>query len=82
MVAGKPRLFIPLTIYDDQDKVLQPDVGDGDPVRAFEGEISEVARSLESGKPSTVLSGDLARDAIVICHKQTEAVSTGRSAVL
>ena len=82
VVDGKPRLFIPLTVYDDQGKVLQPDVGDGDPVRAFEAEISEVARSLESGKPSTVLSGDLARDAIVICHKQTEAVSTGRSAVL
>jgi len=78
---GKPRLIQPLTICDDQGKVLQPELGDGDPLHAFEGEIAEIVRSLGSGRPSPLLSGELARDAVLICQKQTEAVVSGRPAV-
>ena len=78
---GKPRLILPLTICDEGGRVLQPSLGDGDPVRAFEAEIVEIARSLGSGRPSPLLSGDLARDAVVICQKQTESVVGGRPAV-
>jgi len=81
VIDGKPRLFMPLTIYDDQGRALQPDLGDGDPVRAFRAEIAEIVRSLESGRPSAILSGDLARDALLICHQQTESVRSGREAV-
>ena len=77
---GKPRLIQPLTILDDGGRVLQPALGDGDPIRAFEGEIAEIVRSLESRRPSTLLSGELARDAILICQKQTESVLSGRQA--
>ena len=79
---GKPRLILPLTICDDGGRVLQPSLGDGDPVRAFEAEIAELARSLESGRPSPLLSGDLARDAVRICQKETESVVGGRPATL
>jgi predicted dehydrogenase len=74
---GKPRLILPLTICDEGGRVLQPSLGDGDPVRAFEAEIAEIVRSLESRGPSPVLSGDLARDAILICQKETESVRGG-----
>ena len=46
---------------------------------AFEYEIQEVARSIASKKPSALLGGELARDAIVLCHKQTEAVKSGKT---
>ena len=46
---------------------------------AFEAEIKEVAQSIKSGQPSAVLSGELARDAIVLCHKQTQAVRSGKT---
>ena len=77
---GKPRLIQPLTILDAEGRVLQPALGDGDPIRAFEGELGEIVRSLEARRPSDLLSGELARDAILICQKQTESVLSGRPA--
>jgi predicted dehydrogenase len=78
VVGGKPVLDFPLTVYNESGGVERPDLGDGDPVRAFEGEIAEVARSIETGRPSAILSGDLARDAVALCHAQTESVRGGR----
>ena len=46
---------------------------------AFDAEIPEVVKSASSGKPSALLSGALARDAIVLCHKQTQAVKSGKT---
>lgn len=74
VIGGEGRLILPLTVYGDQGGVLVPKLGDGDPVRAFEGEITEIRRSIESGKPSPILGGDLARDAITICRMQSDAV--------
>ena len=45
---------------------------------AFEAEIKEVVKAIRSGVPSPILSGDLARDAIVLCHKQTESVKRAK----
>ena len=69
----------PLKVLTNSGKVLRPDLGDGDLIRAFEAEIKEVVRSIKSGKPSAILSGDLARDAMVLCHKQSESVIKGRA---
>lgn len=68
----------PLKVLTNTGKVLRPNLGDGDPVRGFEAEIKEVARSIKAGKPSPILSGELARDAIVLCHKQADSVKRGR----
>jgi predicted dehydrogenase len=78
VIGGKPELFMPLTVYEADGRVTRPDAGDGDPIRAFEREIEEVAAAIETGKPSPVLSGELARDAVVLCHRQTESVRSGR----
>jgi len=78
VIDGKPRLFMPLTVYEADGRVGEPKLGDGDPVRAFDGEVAEIVRSIESGRPSTILSGDLARDAVLLCHRQTEAVRSGK----
>jgi hypothetical protein len=46
---------------------------------AFDAEIPEVVKSAARDKPSPILSGSLARDAIVLCHKQTQAVKSGKT---
>ncbi|MCO6455951.1 MAG: Gfo/Idh/MocA family oxidoreductase [Pirellulaceae bacterium] len=79
VIGDKPELLMPLTILDDQGQVTRPELGNGDPVRAFEAEVRAVAASIASGQPSPVLDGQLARDAILLCHRQTEAVRTGRA---
>jgi predicted dehydrogenase len=75
--ADGPELM-PLKVLTSNGKVVRPKLGDGDPVRGFEGEIKEVLRCVKSGQPSSVLSGELARDAVVLGHKQTESVRKGR----
>ncbi len=73
----------PLTLLDNKGKATQPKMPPGDPMlQAFDAEIKEVVRSLTSNQPSPILSGSLARDAIVLCHKQTAAVKSGKTVKL
>ncbi|HJN07909.1 MAG TPA: Gfo/Idh/MocA family oxidoreductase [Pirellulaceae bacterium] len=69
-----PLKILPADASEPEAMVLRPDLGDGDPVGAFVAEIEEVVRSLEANAASPILSGVLARDAIHLCHKQTESV--------
>jgi hypothetical protein len=48
-------------------------------VLSFELEMAEVVRSLETGTPSTLLGGTLARDAIGLCHRQTVSAIARKS---
>ena len=64
----------PLKLFTPDGQVERPDIGDGDPLRGFEAEIREVVRSIESGQPSAILGGTLARDAIEICLAEAESV--------
>jgi predicted dehydrogenase len=70
---------MPLKVLTADGKVVRPQLGDGDPVRGFEGEIAEVVRCVQNGHPSAILSGDLARDAVVMCHRQTESARERRT---
>jgi predicted dehydrogenase len=80
VLAGGKLQITPLTLLDRQGRAQQPKLPEGDPMlSAFEAEVKEVARSVASGKPSALLGGDLARDAIELCHKQTQAVRSGKT---
>jgi predicted dehydrogenase len=81
VIDGKGELLMPLTVLtgDEKENVVRPEFGGGDEITAFQAEIEEAAKSIESGKPSPILGGDLARDAIILCHKQTESVRGKRS---
>src|SRR5262245_14550701 len=80
VLAGGTLQITPLTLLDSKGKAEQPAMPPGDPMlSAFDAEIKEVARSVASGEPSPLLSGELARDAIVLCHKQTQAVKSGKT---
>jgi predicted dehydrogenase len=79
VLAGGKLQITPLTVINGKGKAEQPRLPPGDPMlSAFDAEIKEVVQSVASGNPSPILSGSLARDAIVLCHKQTQSVRTGK----
>jgi predicted dehydrogenase len=79
VLAGGKMLSTPLTVLDAKGNADQPAMPPGDPMlTAFTAEIKEVAQCLKSSKSSDLLSGGLARDAIVLCHKQQAAVKSGK----
>jgi predicted dehydrogenase len=69
----------PLTLLLEKGGVQRPKLGSGDPVDAFVAELGEVVRSVAAGTPSPLLAGELARDALVLCQKQTESVRKGKA---
>jgi len=69
---------MPLTVLAGEGRVERPDLGEGDAVDPFVEEVREVARCAAANRPSRVLGGDLARDAIILAHKQTESVKKGK----
>jgi predicted dehydrogenase len=80
VLAGGKLQITPLTLLDSKGNAEQVKLPEGDPMlAAFDAEIKEVVQSIKSGKPSALLSGELARDAIVLCHKQTQAVKSGKT---
>lgn len=69
---------IPLTLLSEDGKATQPKLGAGD---AFEAELAAAAKSVATGEPSPLLSGQLAADALAICHRETESVIKGKQIV-
>lgn len=80
VLAGGQLQVTPLTLLDAKGRAEYPQLPPGDPMLlAFDAEVKEVVQSLKSGQPSKLLSGELARDAIALCHKQTQAVRSGKT---
>ena len=48
-------------------------------ITAFATEIQTAVDGVTAGKEPDLLSGQLARDALVLCHKECESVRTGRA---
>jgi predicted dehydrogenase len=79
MAIPKPGdIVTPLTLLTSDGKVTRPKLGSGDPTVAFKNELSEVVRSVRENTPSALLAGELARDAVILCQKQTESVRRGK----
>jgi predicted dehydrogenase len=77
--GGNSPLVNQLTLFTSDDQVLHPELPAGDPMlAAFAAELAEVANCVQENRPSQLLGGDLARDAIVLCHAQTQSVRTGQ----
>lgn len=72
-------LGIPLTLLTHDGKSEKVSLaGSGDPVDAFAAEIAEVVSSIQQGKRSAILDGQLGRDALAISLSEEDAVKTGR----
>jgi len=82
-VIGKQASYLcPPTLLTSDGKVKRPKLGSGDPMDAFRTELKEVVSCVKQRSPSTILSGDLAQDAIRLCQKQTDSLNSGRVAKL
>jgi predicted dehydrogenase len=69
-----------LALLTADGKSTQPQLaGGGDPIAAFADELQTAVDGLKSGKEPDLLSGQLARDALVMCHREIESVKTGRA---
>ena len=66
----------PLKVIEDGG--VQLVAVDGDPLTAFAYEIERVAAGVVSGKPDAFLAGATARDALVLCRAELDAVLSGR----
>jgi predicted dehydrogenase len=78
VIDGKPELSMPLTILKANGQVERPTMKSSDPVDAFVDELTEAAKTVKSNRPSALLDGQLARDAVVLCQKQTESIRKRR----
>jgi predicted dehydrogenase len=71
--------YTPVTLLLKEGKVERPKLPSGDALVPFIAELAEVVRSVSNNIPSPILSGELARDALTICHKETESVRKGKA---
>ena len=77
-LGGQPVVSQPLTIITDDGKVEQVDLGDTDPIDAFTNEIQHAVDAINGDSDAVLLSGDKARDALLLCYKEAESVRTGQ----
>ncbi len=75
---GEPVLGTPLTLLTDKGRVVHPKVPAGDPLDAFVAEIQEVKKSLNEDRASPLLDGQLAQDALGMCHLQARSAAQGK----
>ncbi len=64
----------PLTVLTADGQVERPELGSPDILDAFPLELDEAVRSIDTGTPSKLLDGALARDALILGHKQTQSI--------
>jgi predicted dehydrogenase len=64
---------MPVKLIDRAGNVVRPPLSPFDPVDGFLAEIHEVRDAIRSGTPSQLLSGSLARDAILLCLEQARS---------
>jgi predicted dehydrogenase len=78
VIGGAPTMAMPVTVLTCDGQVQRPELPGGDAITPFENELTEVVQAVQSRVPSPLLAGSLARDAVVICQKETESVVTGQ----
>lgn len=70
----------PLTVLYADGRSEQPKLpGGGEDTAAFTLELQAAVKGVETGREPDLLSGKLARDALVLCHRECESVKTGRA---
>ena len=73
----------PLTLLSSDGKSEQVKLpGNLEATTAFTLEIQAAVDGVAQGKESDLLSGKLARDALVLCHRECESVRTGRAVAI
>jgi predicted dehydrogenase len=81
-LAGQPHVATPLSVILPDGTVERPELGSGDPIDSFAAELEVAVAAVASGTPAAQLSGDLARQALRLCHAEVESVKTGRAVAI
>ena len=69
----------PLTVLHADGRSEQPALAGGDDATtAFTAESQAAVDGVRTGREPDLLSGKLARDALVLCHRECESVRTGK----
>lgn len=69
----------PLTVFTADGKSKQPKLKGGEEATsAFTKEIQEAVHGIEAGRGPDLLSAKLARDALVMCFKECQSVTSGK----
>lgn len=70
----------PLTVLTADGQSNRPDLGgDTDPIVSFAAEMQAAVDGVQAGRLPDLLSGKLARDALVLCHKECQSVKCGEA---
>jgi predicted dehydrogenase len=70
----------PLTLLPTDGPPQRPEIpGGGDDLTAFAAELEMAVTGIASGQEPVLLRGSLARDALILCHKEIESVRSGRA---
>jgi predicted dehydrogenase len=69
----------PVTVLSSDGRVRHPKFTGGDEIDDFAAELTEATRCVRTGTPSSLLDGQLARDALILAHKQTQSVMRRRT---
>jgi predicted dehydrogenase len=75
VLGGEGRYLCPPTVLDLAGAATAVDVGDGDPMRAFEAELRTVVDCAAAHRPSETLDASLAEDAIRLCQMQADSLA-------
>jgi predicted dehydrogenase len=67
----------PLTVLTADGQSQQPALPGGEATTAFTDEIQTAVQAVTSGQEPPLLSGKLARDALVLCYRECESVRSG-----
>ena len=73
---------MPLTVITKDGADRPPLAGGDDPLSAFAAELQAAVDGVKAGKEPDLLSGKLARDALVLCHRECESVKTGKPVLI
>jgi predicted dehydrogenase len=69
----------PLTVLHADGRSEKPELTGGEePTSAFTAELQAAVDGVREGKEPDLLSGKLARDALVLCHRECDSVRTGK----
>ena len=68
------RYLCPPKLLGADGNAHRVELGDGDPMHAFAAELAHVVRVIAGQAEPDALAGDLARDAVALCHLQSDSL--------
>jgi predicted dehydrogenase len=73
----------PLTLFTQDGQSERPKLDGGDdPITAFAAEIQTAVDGVQARREPDLLSGKLARDALVMCHRECDSVRSGQAVAI